>query len=63
MKRWEKKDFQFRVKISRKEAKESVYWLRLIAETNELQNEKEVRDLIQEAIELKKILSAIIDKS
>ena len=25
-----KKDFVFRIKISRKEAKESVYWLRLI---------------------------------
>ena len=29
-----KKDFIFRVKISRKEAKESTYWLRLISETN-----------------------------
>ncbi|WP_026450271.1 four helix bundle protein [Aequorivita capsosiphonis] len=58
-----KKDFKFRVKISRKEAKESVYWLRLITETNELLNENEAKDLIQEATELKKILSAIIEKS
>ncbi len=58
-----KKDFKFRVKISRKEAKESIYWLRLISETNDLPNQKEVKDLIQEATELKKILSAIIDKS
>jgi len=58
-----KKDFKFRVKISRKEAKESVYWLRLIAETNNLSNQKKVKDLIQEATELKKILSVIIDKS
>lgn len=58
-----KKDFKFRVKISRKEAKESVYWLRLIAETNDLPNEKQAKDLIQEATELKKIFSAIIDKS
>jgi four helix bundle protein len=28
-----KKDFIFRIKISRKEAKESIYWLRLINET------------------------------
>lgn len=58
-----KKDFKFRVKISRKEAKESVYWLRLITETNNLPNEKKAKNLIQEATELKKILSAIIEKS
>ena len=58
-----KKDFIFRVKISRKEAKESVYWLRLINETNQLTNSKLVEELIQECIELKKILSAIIEKS
>lgn len=58
-----KKDFQFRAKISRKEAKECVYWLRLISETNVLQNERQAKDLIQEATELKKILSAIIEKS
>ena len=28
------KDFIFRLKIARKEAKESVYWLKLIASTN-----------------------------
>lgn len=58
-----KKDFKFRVKISRKESKESVYWLRLITETNELPNEIETKSLIQEATELKKILSSIIEKS
>lgn len=58
-----KKDFKFRIKISRKEAKESVYWLRLIIETNDLPNENQAKDLIQEATELKKILSAIIEKS
>ena len=30
-----KKDFVFRIKISRKEAKESTFWLRLINETNQ----------------------------
>ena len=49
-----KKDFIFRVKISRKEAKESVYWLRLINETNQLTNSKLVEALIQECTELKK---------
>jgi len=52
-----------RVKISRKEAKESIYWLRLILESNELSNRQVLEDLIQEATELKKILSAIIEKS
>lgn len=52
-----------RSKISRKEAKESVYWLRLIHETNTLKNEKETLRLIQEGNELKKILSSIIEKS
>ena len=58
-----KKDFLFRMKISRKEAKESVYWLRLIDSTNDLTNSQEAKHLTNEAIELKKILSSIIDKS
>jgi four helix bundle protein len=58
-----KKDFVFRIKISRKEAKESVYWLRILNETNELSNKKVIEKLIQEATELKKIFSAIIEKS
>jgi four helix bundle protein len=51
------------VKISRKEAKESIYWLRLINETNINFNNPKVETLIQEATELKKIFSAIIEKS
>jgi len=58
-----KKDFLMRVKISRKEAKESAYWLRLILETNELSEKKNVEKILKEAIELNKILSAIIEKS
>ena len=58
-----KKDFVMRIKISRKESKESAYWLRIINETNELKNEKEAERLIQEVTELKKIFSAIIEKS
>jgi len=58
-----KKDFLMRMKISRKEAKESVYWLRLISETNHLKNTHDVQNLIQEATELKKILSSILEKS
>jgi len=58
-----KKDFVMRIKISRKEAKESEYFLRLIYETNELTNQDEAKRLIQEEVELKKILSSIIEKS
>ena len=64
-----KKDFVYRIKISRKEAKESVYWLRLIVETNQFGNypksaDKQLIDnLIQESVELKKIFSAIIEKT
>ncbi len=58
-----KKDFLMRIKICRKEAKESVYWLRLIHETNDLANSDEIKKLIQEATELTKIFSAILAKS
>ena len=58
-----KKDFLMRVRISRKEAKESAYWLRLLNETNQLNNGSEFEALFQEATEIKKILSAIIEKS
>ncbi|MDZ7699980.1 MAG: four helix bundle protein [Deltaproteobacteria bacterium] len=58
-----KKDFSMRIKISRKEAKESAYWLRLIHECNKLENHSVALQLFQEANELKKILSAILEKS
>lgn len=58
-----KKDFVIRIKISRKESKESAYWLKLIHGTNDLENADEALRLIQEANELKKIFSAIIEKS
>jgi four helix bundle protein len=55
-----KKDFLHRLRISRKEAKESAYWLRLIVETNDEQFKKEGEALINEAVELKKILSSML---
>ena len=58
-----KKDFLMRIKICRKESKESAYFLKLINETNELGNNDEAERLIREAIELKKIFSSILDKS
>ena len=58
-----KKDFVFRIKICRKEAKESAYFIRLIKETNPKELENEALSLYNEAIELKKIFSSIIEKS
>ncbi len=58
-----KKDFKMRIKICRKEAKESAYWLRLINETNNLKNSDDAKKLMQEAGELKKIFSSILEKS
>jgi len=58
-----KKDFLMRIKICRKEAKESAYWLRLILETNEEKYREEGRRLLNEATELKKIFSSILTKS
>lgn len=56
------KDFKFRVRISRKEAKESFYWLSLLKVMN-AQHQVEIDQLILEANELRKILSTIINKS
>ena len=56
-----KKDFKMRVKISKKETKESRYWLSLAQPFP--QNQKEKEYLIQEATELMKIFGAILEKS
>jgi four helix bundle protein len=56
------KDFLFRVKIARKEAKESKYWLMLLNEMNAELREIS-QELIIEADALRKILSTIITKS
>lgn len=56
-----KKDFLMHIKISRKESKESAFWLGLMDEQSELSNKK--TNLIQEANELMKIFSAIMRKS
>ncbi|MDP3888549.1 MAG: four helix bundle protein [bacterium] len=58
-----KKDFIMRIKICRKEAKESKFWLRLVDTTNSkiLETEREI--LIQEATELMMIFGSIMRKS
>ena len=58
-----RKDFILRVKICRKESKESIYWLRLIDVEDDAIIEKERQRLIGEATELMKIFSAIMRKS
>jgi len=58
-----KKDFIMRIKICRKEAKESAYWLRLIVETNDTKYTVDGNKLFNEATELKKIFSSILEKS
>ena len=54
-------DFIYRVDISFKECKESRYWLRLIGDRKLLQREI-VQPLLDESLELIKILSTIIYK-
>jgi len=57
-----KRDFLTRIKICRKEAKESGYWLKLLeVNTSKLKSEQEM--LMKESAELTKIFGAIVVKS
>ncbi len=58
-----KKDFLMRIKISRKEAKESRYWIRLIDTNTKKELEIKRQNLIKEATELMNIFGAILQKS
>ncbi len=58
-----KKDFVMRVKICRKEAKESRFWLRLIDADHNSECNKHRDILVQEATELMNIFGAIVRKS
>ena len=57
-----KKDFCFRIRICRKEGKETIYWLKLIEEANPELKDK-IAPLLQEPTELVKIFAAILEKS
>jgi four helix bundle protein len=57
-----KKDFILKLRIARREAKESAYWLELVLESNTIKTDK-IQPLLRESIELKNILSSIIAKS
>ena len=58
-----KKDFRMRIKISRKESKESRYWLRLVDISDDEELRKERDSLIREATELMNIFGAILQNS
>jgi len=57
-----KKDFAMRIKICRKESKETSYWLKL-AEVKNSGGENKRGVLIGEAIQLTKIFNSIAEKS
>jgi len=57
-----KKDFSLRIKICRKEAKESRFWLRLVDTGNQTELEQEREQLINESQELMNIFGAILQK-
>jgi len=58
-----KKDFAMRVKICRKEAKESRYWLRLVDTGGNRELGTERKELEGEASELTHIFGSIVTKS
>ena len=58
-----KKDFVMRIKICRKEAKESRYWLRLVDTGSDRDLEQEKKSLADEASELTHIFGSIVTKS
>lgn len=56
-----KRDFVYRLRVARKEAKEAQYWFELLLEANPSQKDA-LASLLREAGELRNILSAIIAK-
>ncbi|HLB74331.1 MAG TPA: four helix bundle protein [Sedimentisphaerales bacterium] len=58
-----KKDFVMRIKICRKESKESRYWLKLVDTQDDPELDSERAGLEQEATELMNIFGAILRKS
>jgi four helix bundle protein len=58
-----KKDFKMRIKICRKESKESRYWLKLLDIGGDFEQEDERNHLIRESTELMNIFGAILQKS
>ncbi len=59
---YSKKEFCSKVGISNKEARESNYWLRLLRDSEQL-NDDSVKNIIQESEEIVKILFSIVKTS
>lgn len=57
-----KLDEKMKIKIARRESKESIHWLDLILTYQNNELEKERVALMDEAAQIKKILSAILNK-
>jgi len=58
-----KKDFLHRIKISKKETKETIFWLRLIETGEDIKLQTERARLINESTELMKIFGSIYRNS
>jgi four helix bundle protein len=58
-----KKDFRMRIKICRKESKESRYWLRLVDTNDDKELDEDRNSLINESTELMNIFGSILQKS
>ena len=56
------KDFLMRIRICRKEAKESRYWLKLMSSQDNQELENERSDLEREALEITNIFGSILRK-
>ncbi|MCX5810852.1 MAG: four helix bundle protein [Proteobacteria bacterium] len=56
------KDFLMRIRICRKEAKESRYWLKLMSKQDNQELENERSELEREALEITNIFGAILRK-
>ena len=58
-----KTDFRMRIRVSRKESKETRYWLRLLDTQDDAALNTERDKLVQESTELMRIFGAILQKS
>jgi len=58
-----KKDYYFRVKVCRKEAKESKLWLTICDTNGNKELEETRKTLVKEAMELTRIFGSIVDRS
>ena len=58
-----KKDFRMRIRICRKESKETRYWLRLLDTQDDMEVNVKRSELVQESTELMRIFGAILRNS